>query len=226
MTECPSANALAELIDGTITAARRTAIESHLDHCLACTELVGELAGAAMSGVVARQWREPRIELVRRWRAVIAKVATNHRAGVVHGGLSPDGIAISEGGEISIANAPSLACTAIDQLHGARPSAAGDQFALCACLWEALAGTPPFRGTTPGALAVVMMTRPEPPDADPIFGVLVRGLAADPAARWPDLDALAAAIDHPPRQPRGRLWLIAIIAIIAIAGATWLVEFR
>jgi hypothetical protein len=41
---CPDDNELAQLVDGTLTAARRTVVERHLDACSACTHLVAELA--------------------------------------------------------------------------------------------------------------------------------------------------------------------------------------
>jgi hypothetical protein len=224
VTDCPTANDLAELVDGTLAAPRRTAIESHLDHCLACTDLVTELGRAITPGELARHWRGTRGELVARWRLAIARVAADHRAGRVYGGLSPDAISL-DGDELWIASAASSPYTAVEQLHGMPPSPAGDQFSLCACMWEALAGAPPFRGTTPGALAVVMTTRPEPPDGDPIFIALARGLAADPAARWPDLDALARALEAP-RATRGRAWMIVVAVALAAAGATLLYGFR
>jgi anti-sigma factor RsiW len=223
LVDCPSANDLAALLDGTIAAGRRIVVERHLDTCLACTELVAELARSLAPGMTARAWAttHSRAEIIAMWRRVIAKLS------VPHGALSPDTVSVTDD-DIAIASArpgPSP-YTAVEQLHGAPPSTAGDQFAVCASLWEALAGTPPFAGTTPGALAVVMMTPPEPPDRDPIYAVLGRGLAADPAARWPDPGALARALERPPRQTARFRWLIGVAIVIAAIGATWLVGFR
>ena len=226
MTECPSANELAQLLDGTISTDRRIAVERHLDRCLACTDLVAELARGATAGVTIRSWQanRTRAEVVAMWRRVVTKLATSSTA---HGALSPDCIAVDDD-EIAIgsAHAAPSPYTAVEQLHGAGPSLAADQFALCASMWEALAGKRPFHGTTPGALAVVMMTPPDPPDRDPIYGTLARGLAADPAARWPDLAALARALDDPPRRSARFRWLIAVVLVIVAAGATWWIELR
>jgi len=222
MTECPSANELAELLDGTITADRRTTVERHLDACLACTDLIAELARGITTGVTVRTWQagRSRAEIIAKWRRVVAQLATST---VAHGALSPDCISIGDD-DIVIASAHAVPSpyTAVEQLHGAAPSLAADQFAVCA----SLAGNPPFHGTTPGALAVVMMTPPEPPDRDPIYAVLARGLAADPASRWPDLATLLAALDDPPRRSARVRWLIAVVLAIAAAGATWWIGFR
>jgi hypothetical protein len=230
MTPCPDANQLAELVDGTLADTGRAALEHHLDACLACSALVGELAWVVAPGQTARAWRAtaPRTqaEILAVWRTAIAQVAARHGAGDVVGALSPDRIAIGDDGQIAIASsaAPVACCTAPEQLHGAPASRASDQFALCASLWEALAGRPAFRGATNGALAVAMLIPPAPPAAAErrVFAVLARGLAADPDRRWPDLVALLAALDRSarrmPRRPRARIAAL-IAALIALGAA-------
>jgi anti-sigma factor RsiW len=218
---CPTDNQLAALIDGAMPAAQRTAIESHLGDCDACATLLGEIARGL--GFTARAWRDrgerTADEIVAAWRKVIRFVAAAHRRGRIYGALPPDRIVIEDAVTVLDGGVAEPAYLAPERLHGGPPSHAADQFALCAGMWEALVGRPPFRGATPGALAVAMQIAPAPPASDPrdVLAILARGLAADPARRWLDLDALDAALDGRGR-PRRR-WLAIALAIAALALA-------
>jgi eukaryotic-like serine/threonine-protein kinase len=94
-----------------------------------------------------------------------------------------------------------------------------DQFAFCVALWEALHGERPFAGDSPGELRAAVrsgvvrapVNRRVPRWLD---AVLRRGLAVDPAARWPDLASLLAVIARKRRRWRG--W---VVASAALAGA-------
>jgi hypothetical protein len=140
-------------------------------------------------------------------------VAALHRAGGVHGSLGPEVITRTLVGGLGRPNDP--AYRAPEVLHGATSSAASDQFALCVVLWEARVGRRPFAGATPGALAVAMQSPLTAPGslAPHVFAALRRGLDPDPAKRWPDLAALAAALE----RPTTRRWPYAILALAAIA---------
>ena len=52
---------------------------------------------------------------------------------------------------------------------------------------------------------------------------VVRGLSSDPEARWPDLCALLAALDHHPAARRRRIWAgvtaMAVVAVRAMSSA-------
>ncbi|HEU0035569.1 MAG TPA: zf-HC2 domain-containing protein [Kofleriaceae bacterium] len=280
---CLDANALAELVDGTLADAARGAIEAHLDQCARCAELLAELA----RGLAPTRAAPPGITLVRddgarwlaehagrdvavvfgrpaaaerarvlalaralettpvagivpvvaagelddelfvacapvgapepsTWRRALDAIAALHHAGHVHGALSPACLH-REGVALAIVRDP--AYTAPEVLQGAPPSPASDQFSLCAIAWHALGDRAPFRGATPGALAVAMLSPPRPPHRDRTFDVLARGLAADPARRHRSLDALAAALDRRPAP-----WFPWLIAVLAAAGAAaiWL----
>ena len=179
-------------------------------------------------GVAADAWLAagPRTdaEVVAVWRQAIEAVAALHAAGVVHGAIAPAHVRVGPSGAATVGGVGSAepartsGLVAPERLHGAPPSAAADQFALCACLWEALADAPAFSGATAGALAVKMLSPPAPPDTRQVFAVLARGLAADPARRWPDLNALVRALARPPRRRRA-LWWIAGAVAAAVAGA-------
>jgi len=108
--------------------------------------------------------------------------------------------------------------------HRGIADARSDQFAFCVSLYRALYGAPPFAGrgrdelrdaVTYGRLA------DPPPDADVpawLRAVVVRGLSADPAARYPSMEALLAELDADP-APRRRRRLLAAAAVLAVGGA-------
>ena len=106
-----------------------------------------------------------------------------------------------------------------EQWRAAAVSPATDQFAFCVALWEALAGARPFIGKTIEELRARIEEGPDALDASPLprrlRSVVPRGLAVDPARRWPSMDALLARL-APARSRR-----IAVMAIgaAALAGA-------
>ncbi len=113
-----------------------------------------------------------------------------------------------------------------EQFAGQQVGPAADQFAFAVAMWEGLTGARPFRGDTleqmraaveRGAPSAAVLPRAVRP-------VLVRALARDAAARWPDMAALLAALDRRTRRP-GRLAGIAVV-LAGVAGATALVAGR
>ena len=73
------------------------------------------------------------------------------------------------------------------------------------------------------ALVEAMRERPALPRRQrALFAVLARGLDPDPARRWPDVDALSAALDRAARRARrAAVWRAARIAAVAtiVVGA-------
>jgi tetratricopeptide (TPR) repeat protein/predicted Ser/Thr protein kinase len=108
-----------------------------------------------------------------------------------------------------------------EQFRGLGTDAKTDQFAFCVAAWEALTGVRPFAGNNVAALSlsVTSGTIEAPPSGLPswIRKHLERGLATDPAERWPSLDALLAALGDDPTRRR---WvLIATVGLLAIGVA-------
>jgi tetratricopeptide (TPR) repeat protein len=98
-----------------------------------------------------------------------------------------------------------------EQYLGLSADARSDQFSFCVALWLAITGVHPFDGEGLEGLAdaVTHGRRRAAPRPDPMPAwlgrVLARGLAVDPAARYPGLAALLAALGRNPRRRLLRL---------------------
>lgn len=129
-----------------------------------------------------------------------------------------------------------------EQIEGGPIDGRTDQYGLAGTLYTALAGTPPFERDVDLATIHAHLRQPAPsitaarPDLPPaVDGVLAKGLAKDPAARYPSATALIDAFEAamvPPAPPAGlhgegpgrrrslaTVWsTILIIAAVAIAA--------
>ncbi len=103
-----------------------------------------------------------------------------------------------------------------EQWNGGAVGPATDQFAYCVALWEALTGERPFRGDTGEQLRAAVERGTAGLDASKLpralRPILLRGLAPEPAARWPAMDVLLAAIARARRTS-----LVPILAGAAIS---------
>jgi tetratricopeptide (TPR) repeat protein/predicted Ser/Thr protein kinase len=115
-----------------------------------------------------------------------------------------------------------------EQFAGAPIDARADQFAFCVTAWEALWNERPFAGTSFAQIhaAIALGTR-RPAPATPKVPVRVRvalerGLAVDPADRFPTMHALLDAMR--PLAHRRRRWLAAGGALAIAAAAALIVD--
>jgi tetratricopeptide (TPR) repeat protein len=106
-----------------------------------------------------------------------------------------------------------------EQYENADVDARADVFAFCVSLFEALYGAPPFGGGTVWnrleQIRSGQIDLPERTEVPGWLGAVVRkGLAAEPADRWPSMDALLAAL-APLQRPA---WIARTVGGVALVG--------
>jgi eukaryotic-like serine/threonine-protein kinase len=156
-------------------------------------------------------------------RDLLAQAATAlgaaHAAGIVHRDVKPgnlivtpdrrtkvtdfgiaraaEGMALTETGQVM----GTPAYISPEQAEGGRASAASDVYSLGIVAFECLAGRKPFAGDTPVAIALAHLRQPVPdlPAEVPadLAAVVRRSMAKDPAERYADGAAFAAALRDP-----------------------------
>jgi tetratricopeptide (TPR) repeat protein len=114
-----------------------------------------------------------------------------------------------------------LAYMAPEQIDGGTVDERSDQCAWCIAAWEALYGAQPFAAGPAAVRSAAMKTdTPTAPDRSAVprgvARVLARGMAAEPAQRWPSMHALA---DELSRVTASR-HRVAGVAIAAAVGVT------
>lgn len=102
-----------------------------------------------------------------------------------------------------------------EQLRGERADARSDQFSFCVALWEALYGERPFAGEMGRGPVREAPAGARVPDR--LRQALLRGLAIDPAARYPAMEELLDRLGRDPGAARRR-WLAAAAVVIAVGG--------
>jgi eukaryotic-like serine/threonine-protein kinase len=111
-----------------------------------------------------------------------------------------------------------------EQMRGQLADHRSDQFSFCVALYHALYGAWPFPGTSFPQLIVSVDSgeiAPPPRGVDvpaALRQALLRGLARDPAARFPDMTALLAALEQSRARPRRWRMVAAGVALAAIGA--------
>ncbi len=118
-----------------------------------------------------------------------------------------------------------------EQHRGGRVTRQADQFAFCVALWEGVYGEHPFGGDDVASLRAAVIAgqrRPAPRRRGVpswLERALVRGLAVDPEARWPSIDAVVDTLERTPRRRRalalggaGAVVIGAALAAVAVGG--------
>jgi hypothetical protein len=196
--------------------------------------------------------RHPRDKILRVFAMAGQGLAAAHRAGIVHRDFKPQNVMVSPDGAPHVmdfglaavaaaGNTPRLTRVGSilgtplymspEQLLGQPADARADQYSFCVALYEALYGERPFDGADLAQLRAAVLTGepPAPPAGSGVPGALraalLRGLARDREHRFPDMEALLAAIARGARD-RGRARTAASVATLALgalvaAGLGW-----
>ncbi len=178
----------------------------------------GESLGRLVSQRKALPWQEA-LKFV---REAARGLASAHAAGVIHRDIKPDNILVSKDGAAKVADfglartldsGVSLSTTgqimgtpdymSPEQAQAQKIDGRGDIYSLGATFYFLLCGKKPFQADTP--LAIIMKHVSEPPrplrDANPdvpvaVENVIAKMMAKKPEDRFPDCDALIAALDE------------------------------
>jgi hypothetical protein len=206
------------------------------------------VATELVDGQPMQRWqleRDPR-EILGAYAQAARGLAAAHALGLVHRDVKPANILVGRDGRVRVGDfglvAPSgpirgdedtqvtaqgaivgtPAYMAPEQRTGAGADERSDQFSLCLALAEALTGARPPPDARAAALAAGAVVAP--------WDAIARGLARDPRARWPDMTALAVALEASAPAPLPKRTLAIggaiVAAAVAIAGGAWIFASR
>ena len=182
------------------------------------------LAAAHTAGIVHRDFKPSNVLIDKKGRVAVTDFGIARELGATR---DPDRRQLS--GADRLIGTPAYMAP---EQHGLeRATERSDQFAFCVSVWEALFGQHPFAGERTEISVVELgiaifegkLVRPKNRRGVPrhVVDALARGLAHEPAERWPAMTDLLAQL-APVKQRRARRWpLVACGVAIAAAGGAY-----
>ena len=169
-----------------------------------------------------------------------------HAAGVVHRDVKPANLLLDGRGHVHVADFGVASAVGLDsftqtgtilgtagylspeQAKGERATAASDRYALAVVGWELLTGRRPFAAESAAAeaLAHVNAPVPSPHAANPALPrqlepVFQRGLAKDPAARYPTAAEFVGDLRRALDDAAGDTWIVPPLRPATPTAETW-----
>lgn len=186
------------------------------------------LDGPSLAQVLRDRSRLPATEARDIAVQVCAGLAAAHARGLVHRDVTPGNILFAGVGTVKLTDfgiahgVPNAFLTGAglvsgtpafmspEQIRGSELDGRSDLYSLGCCLHLMLTGLPPFPGESAAELASAhLRDRPAPPRAVAadvpvdLDAVVTRAMAKRPAERFPDAEAMAAALGAVPPHPEG-----------------------
>ncbi len=216
-----------EFVEGTTLTQWLLACERSLQEILAVMRAAGAgLAAAHRAGLVHRDFKPDNVLVAVDGTVVVTDFGLARALDVVEPAPSatPSSSANILASPLTVSGTllGTPAYMAPEQFDGGDPGPASDQFSFCVALHQGVYGVRPYEAASIAEL-VAAVTQGHVVDAPPgkrvpawLRRVILRGLAVDPADRWPSMDAL---LDRLARNPAGRRRQIAaLVGAAALAG--------